>query len=74
MRWLSLRHTRITDKGLVHLIGFSRLEWLSLSSTQVTEAGLTQLKGLTNLRHLGFAGRLRSGYRGRSLLDERYAE
>ena len=42
----------MTDAGLQHLAGLTRLEWLELSQTQVTDAGLQHLAGLTGLRRL----------------------
>ena len=41
--------TDITDAGLVHLKGLSKLETLNLMSTEITDAGLVHLKGLSNL-------------------------
>ena len=48
--------TEITDAGLVHLKGLTRLQTLDLLSTQITDAGLVHLKGLTNLRSLWLDG------------------
>ena len=44
--------TRITDAGLVHLKGLTKLELLYLVDTQITDAGLVNLKGLTKLELL----------------------
>jgi hypothetical protein len=41
---LNLSSTQITDAGLVHVKGLTRLTKLNLSSTQVTDAGIQQLK------------------------------
>ena len=38
---------QLTDAGLVHLKGLTKLEWLYLNNTQVANAGLVHLKGLT---------------------------
>jgi hypothetical protein len=56
----SLRHLRginadrqpVTDAGLMHLKGLSKLEILYLKNTQVTDAGLVHLKGLSKLKLL----------------------
>ena len=48
--------TQITDEGLVHLKGLSKLQLLDLDGTQVTDAGLVHLKGLTKLEHLYLEG------------------
>ena len=42
---LNLRSTRITDAGLEHLKGLTKLQWLILQDTKVTDAGLEHLKG-----------------------------
>ena len=49
---LKLAGTNITDTGLVHLKGFTKLEKLNLRFTKITDAGLVHLKGLTNLLQL----------------------
>ena len=49
---LSLKSTLITDAGLVHLQGFTKLKYLDLSLTQITDVGLAHLKGLSNLETL----------------------
>ena len=43
---------QITDVGLAHLKGLTKLRALNLHNTQVTDAGLVHLKGLTNLHTL----------------------
>jgi hypothetical protein len=43
----------ITDAGLEHLKGLTRLKELLLNGPQVTDAGLEHLKGLTQLQFLG---------------------
>ena len=42
----------LTDAGLVHLKGLSKLKQLQLVGTRVTDAGLVHLKELANLQHL----------------------
>jgi len=41
---LELRGTEITDAGLVHLTGLTKLQWLHLRNTRVTDAGVNELK------------------------------
>jgi len=38
---------QITDAGMVHLKGLTKIEKLGLGSTEVTDAGLVHLQGLT---------------------------
>ena len=40
---------QITDVGLAHLKGLTKLQGLNLTGTQITDAGLVHLKGLTKL-------------------------
>ncbi len=47
-----LENTQITDAGLEHLEGLTKLEGLWLNGTQVTDAGLVHLEGLTKLEYL----------------------
>ena len=47
-----LQFSEITDAGLVHLKGLTKLEELWLTDTQITDAGLVHLKGLTKLEWL----------------------
>jgi len=42
----------VTDEGLVHLKGLTKLERLYLDGTKVTDAGLDHVKGLTSLKML----------------------
>jgi hypothetical protein len=44
----------ITDAGLAHLRGASRLDNALLSGTEVTDAGMVHLQGLGNLKRLTF--------------------
>ena len=50
---ISLSGTPVTDAGLVHLKGLTKLETLWLGSTQITDGGLIHLTGLTKLKNLG---------------------
>ena len=47
-----LNGRKITDAGLVHLKGMTKLESLDFRYTQITDAGLVHLKGMTNLQTL----------------------
>ena len=49
--------TQVTDAGLEHLKGLSRLQELYLDGTQVTDAGLEHLKGLSQLKSWTSAAR-----------------
>ena len=49
---LYLRGTRITDDGLIHLSGLTKLEKLDLAETGITDAGLVHLRGLSTLKKL----------------------
>ncbi len=49
---LYLRGTRITDNGLKHLNGLTKLEKLDLAETGITDAGLVHLSGLSSLKKL----------------------
>ena len=48
LRILELYYTKITDAGLVHLEGMTKLQfqYLNLNYTKVTAAGVTKLKAL----------------------------
>ncbi len=41
---LNLEGTQITDAGLEHLTGLTKLETLWLDDTQVTDTGVAELK------------------------------
>jgi len=49
---------RITDAGLKHLAGLTKLEYLNLMGQHITDEGLKHLSGMTNLEtlSLSFAG------------------
>ena len=81
---LALAGTKITDAGLVHLVGLSQLRWLNLGAG-VTDAGLKHLKGLKQLttlvlydssvkgyglEHLNELPQLREMYLGGAVTDE----
>jgi hypothetical protein len=52
-RGLFLFNNQITDQGLAHLSGLTRLETLDLRrNTSITDAGLVHLAGLKNLKNL----------------------
>src|SRR5262249_13523169 len=53
---LGLAGTQVSDAGLVHLKGFTKLTGLWLQYTQVSDAGLVHLQGLTILRTLYLTG------------------
>jgi len=53
---LQFTSARITDAGLAHLKGLSRLRRLALENAAVTDAGLTHLKALTDLEELDLKG------------------
>ena len=46
----------VTDAGLSHIQGLTRLKRLSVNGTQVTDAGLTHIRGLTRLEGLSLGG------------------
>jgi hypothetical protein len=50
---LTLENDRITDAGLVQLMGRTKLARLYVNRTNVTDDGLAHLVGLTNLSQLG---------------------
>ena len=56
LEWLDLADTQVTDAGLEHLKGLTKLEELYLAGPQVSDAGLEHLKGLTSLQHLYLSG------------------
>ena len=49
---VDLNGTQVTDAGLVHLKGMTKLKELGLEGTGVTDAGVMHLKGLTTLEEL----------------------
>ncbi len=49
---LDLGESNLTDAGLRHLTGLTKLKYLNLVGTLVTDDGLCQLSGLTNLKKL----------------------
>ena len=53
---LSIHGTLITDAGLVHLKGLTKLQELHLNETKVTDAGLAHLKRLAELQTLLLGG------------------
>ena len=55
---VNLSGTQITDAGLAHIKGMTRLQHLHLGQTKITDAGLVHLKGLTNLQALYLGGQV----------------
>jgi hypothetical protein len=49
------RAPRVTDAGLGHLAGLSKLEYLNLQGQHITDAGLKHLKGMPNLQTLSLS-------------------
>ena len=49
---VDLKGTQVTDIGLAHLEGLTKLQSLDLYGTKVTDAGLERLKGLSELQVL----------------------
>ena len=49
---LEFRRKQVTDAGLEHLKGLTKLEVLDLAKVEITDAGLEHLKGLTQLQAL----------------------
>lgn len=53
LEWLDIsQNPRITDKGIAHLAGCSRLRHLNLDNTSVTPAGIAALSGCLTLEYL----------------------
>jgi uncharacterized protein (TIGR03067 family) len=52
LEMLNLDCTQITDQGLTHLKGLTRLRELSLRATRITDAGLKHLEKLSSLKKL----------------------
>lgn len=50
-----LANTQVSDAGLVHLAGLTKLTYLWLHNTKLTDAGLVHLKDLSNLVSLDLA-------------------
>ena len=49
---LHRNQSKITDAGLVHLSGMTRLEWLDLTGCKITGRGLASLKEMKQLKRL----------------------
>ena len=49
-------NTQVTDAGLAHLKGMTKLQTLDLADAQVTDAGLKHLHGLAQLKVLYLGG------------------
>lgn len=46
VKWLVLSDTKLTDAGLMHLVGICALERLDLEGTLITEKGIKKFKAL----------------------------
>ena len=55
---VSLNGTDVTDGGLAHLKGLTKLKVLQIIDTQITDAGLSHLKGMTKLQELWLPSRI----------------
>ena len=55
LKALSLRNTRITDKGLLHLRGLRSLYWLYIIDAPITDAGLLYIGQIPNLAGVSHA-------------------
>jgi hypothetical protein len=53
---LHLGHSRVTDAGLSHLKGLTKLQILKLQQTSISDAGLAALRPLTALQCLDLEG------------------
>ena len=53
---LALNETRVSDAGLVHLVGLRRLRHLALEDTDISDAGIVHLKKLKQLEGLATSG------------------
>ena len=51
-----LNHTQVSDAGLAHLNGLTKIIFLGLNGTQVTDAGMTHVMGMKKLKGLGLRG------------------
>jgi Leucine-rich repeat (LRR) protein len=49
---LDYNQSKITDAGLVHLSGMTRLEWLDLTGCKITGGGLASLQDMKQLKRL----------------------
>ena len=58
-----LHDSKITDAGLMHLKGLTKLQELILYGTKITDAGLVHLKGLAKLQTLSVRGTKIAGAR-----------
>lgn len=50
---LDSNRSKITDAGLIHLNGMTRLEWLELTGSKITGRGLDSLREMKQLKRLG---------------------
>lgn len=63
---------RITDAGLKHLMGLTKLEYLNLQGQLITDAGLKHLSGMTSLQtlSLSFSGITDEGMKHLEVLQQ----
>ena len=53
---VGLGDNEITDDGLIHLKGLTKLERLGIQKSAVTDRGLKHLEGLKSLKNLWISG------------------
>jgi hypothetical protein len=56
VQFVWLQQTGVTNKGLAHLSGCTKLEELYLANTKVTDEGLAALAGMKHMRFLSLSG------------------
>lgn len=56
LKGLTIKFSKVTDAGLIHLRQFSQLQDLPLETAGITDAGLEQLKDFTQLKVLNLKG------------------
>ena len=62
-------NNQITDAGMVHLKGLTKLQTLNLYGTKITDAGLVHLRGMTKLQTLNLKGSMGSMVRRSGITD-----
>jgi hypothetical protein len=53
LQWLALYRSKVTDAGLRHLTGLTKLRRLGLHDTQVSDEGMKEVARLKQLQYLG---------------------
>lgn len=56
LRFLSIRNSNVTERGLAHLVALAALTQLDVEHTKISRAGIAELPKLSNLRHLSVSG------------------